>query len=340
MPFQYQFEFIFGTIFEFLQLQQNNVIVMAVYLLLHGLVIILRFAVFLGCRGHSMLLNVDLHPAKSLRLLSDTAGIKSPLLRRVVLDYIAVAEKNAPRVPLATIVDKHLLDLSLIGMRYVGLNFWTEKLENGLIFLGLILMFIFPQFGIVYGIIAVAGFILLKLSAAFFNYDVALKLLEADIHLYVEREIGQFFAGHMASAVSNFRDVIGEKLSCLEDLPKAIEAMQLSNERYALHHEAFVTQCQIIKDAQQALEKSLASYETTLQNLVQNMGSGIGAFVELHGKNSAASLSTSMQEHINRVTDTNRQTISAITALTEQIAAQSRDISSHLRTLHERMNEI
>lgn len=360
MPFYTYFE----EIFLFLQAQHNNVMVMAVFIILHGLTIILRLITFMSYRGHNLLLAMDLHPSKALETAADASSIRSPLLRRVASDYIAAAEKNAPSVPLSAIVNKHVLALSLAGWRYSGISQWIEKLDNGLIFLGLVLALIFPEYAMVYGILSAAGFILLKLIAAFFDYNTAKQLLIDDIHIYVKREIGQFFASHTAGAISKFKEAAAqaidrqsallqgavEKLSAditpainnlhsLAHLPKAIENMQQSNDRYAVHHEAFMAQGDLIKETQAALESSLASYETTLQNLVQVMGSGMGTFIQMYGQTAAESLNEALQDHITRATEGNKETIAVITALVDQLTIQSRDISANLRALHERISE-
>jgi len=355
----------FENIFLILQDQHNNVVVMAAFIALHAINIVLRLAVFLGYRGHNIWLAIDLHPSKSLKIKSDASTIRSLLLRRVVASYIAAAEKNAPRIPAQSIVEKHVLELSLMGWRYSGISRWVEKLDSGLIFLGIILAVIFSQYMVVYGLLAAAGFILLKLAAAFFDYDTARQLLTADIRLYVEREVGQFFAGHTAAAIQQFKTETAEaldrqsalmssvvekfgteltltleNLKCLTGLPKALENMQESNKRYALHHEAFLSQSQIIKDTQSSLEKSLASYEATLQNLVQTMGGGIGAFIELHGQNASRGLTDALQDHMNRVAVNNQEILNAIAMLVEQMASQSRDVSANLRSLHDRITEL
>lgn len=358
MPFYSLFEDIFIT----LQAQHNNVALMAFYLIIHGLVITLRVVVFLAYRGHNILITMDMSPTKALNILSDTERLRSPLLRRIVNDYIAAAEKNAPRVPLDAIIDKHVLDLSFMGVRYAGISQWTEKLDGGLIFLGIILALIFPQYGVIYGIIAVVGFVLLKLVASLFDYNVATKLLSADINIYVEREVGQFYAGHTAGAVLKFKEEVAEAidrqsvllrgaveklssdlipalshLGVLVELPKAMEYMRQSNERYAVHHEAFLAQAQIIKDIQAALEVSLSSYEATLQNLVQTMGNSMGTFIQYHGQSATDSLNAAINDHINRVAAANQETVSTIQALMGQLTTQSQHISTNLRALHEQI---
>lgn len=350
MPFYSYFE----NIFFILQHQHNNIVVMAVFIVLHILVIALRVIVFMGYRGNSMLLAADLHPSKALKSTAGVSEIRSTLLRRVASDYVNAAEKNAPRVPLEAIISKHMLSLSLVGWRFTAISGWLDKFENSSILLGLILALIFPQYAVVYGLLAVLGFILVKLSASLFNYEIAEKLLATDIHVYVEQEVGRFFAGHMAGAVNRFKEEVTEAmdrqgallktalddLQCLSKLPEALDKMIDSNDRYALHHEAFMAQSQMIKDSQSALENSLATYETTLQNLVQTMGNGMGTFIQMHGQNAANSLAASLDEHIARVSLSNRETLQAISSLTEQLTAQSRDISAHLRALHERITEL
>ena len=360
MPFHSFFE----EIFLILQAQHNNIIVMAVFMALHVLAAVLRAVVFMNYRGQNLWLARELHPARALKTLEDTGDIRNPLLRRIVADYIAAAEKNAPRVPLDAIVNKHVLALSLAGWRYSDISRWIEKLDNSLIFLGLVLALIFPDYVIVYGLLAVSGFMLLKLAAAFLDYDTARQLLTDDIHLYVEREVGQFFAGHTAGAILQFKEEMAEamdrqsvllrgaveklsadlipalnNLECLADLPKALENMQQSNNRYAIHHEAFMAQAAVIKDIQTALESSLASYETTLQGLIQDMGNGLGTFIQMHGQAVSAGMTEAMQAHIARAIEGNQETITAMTALVDQLTAQNRDISAHLRTLHERIDD-
>ena len=352
--------FYFELIFELLQAEHNNVIVMAVYVSLHAACLVLRMLAFLIYRSQNILLD----SAKPLKAISETANIRSGVLRRISADYIAAAKKNAPRVPLAAIVEKQVLGLSLLGWRCAGIGLWTEKMESGLIFLGLVLALIFPEYGVVYGLLAVAGFILMKLGAGLFDFNTARLVLVADLILYVERELGQFFAGHTAGAILQLKENMAEaveqqsevlkeaveklgdglypalvKLECLDTLPRALEKMQQSNDRYALHHESFVAQSQIIKDAQLALETSLTSYESTLQNLVQTMGNGLGTFVELYGQNASNAMTDAMQNHIKTINESNRETIEAITSLLDQLTTQSRDVSNHLRALHERIEE-
>ena len=344
----------FETIFQTLQIQQNNIIVMAVYLSIHVLVIALRVIVFFGLQGHNLWMSANLPPAKGLKTLSDAKNIRSSLLRGIVRDYIAAAEKNAPSVPLSHIVDRHVLSLNLLGWRYFGIINLTNKLENGLIFIGIILALVFVEYSVVYGILAIGGFVLMKLSASIFDVDNACAILKADINLYVEREVGQFFAGHVALAMNRFKEDVSEaidrlgtdfipvleKLSLLKDLPKAIDSMQESNERYILHHDTFAAQSKMLKDNQKTLESSLASYEATLQSVVQGLGDGMGAFIKMHGQAAANGFSDVLEKQVSQIVSSNQDTLKAIQLLSQQLSNQNRDISTNLRLLHERIEDI
>ncbi|MCL2398383.1 MAG: hypothetical protein FWC91_01400 [Defluviitaleaceae bacterium] len=354
MPFYNEFE----QIFLFLHNWDNNVVVMAIFIILHVLTIVLRLAVFFGYKGLNALMTMDMMPARGLVSKADIPTIRSSLLKRVAADYVAAAEKNAPRIPLKAIIDKHILSLSFLGWPYAGISKWIEKLESSLMLLGLALAFLFLDYGNAYILLALTGFIILKLAAAFFDYDTAKQVLVSDIHLYMEREVGQFFAGHTAGAILQFKKGMEEavdhqnallrgtieklnadlhltlkNLECLATLPKALENMIQSNDKYALHHDTYNTQIQMIKDTQAALASSLEVYETTLQNLVQTMGNGMGTFIQLHGQNAADSLVDVMQNHMTHVIENNQQTVSSITSLMDQLTDQ-------LRTLHERITTL
>ncbi|MCL1986782.1 MAG: hypothetical protein FWG64_02285 [Firmicutes bacterium] len=349
----------------FLQQNQESPFILIGYAAIHLWVVLLRIIIFFGYRSQNLWLATDTHPSKSLKKLTDSAGIRSGLLRRVVADYVLVAKKNAPNVPVSEIVEKHVLRLNLFGWRYSGIANWIEKLESGLVFLGLALAFAIPPNTALFALLAILGFLLLKLFSSMFDFKVAKLILSTDITVYLAQEIGQFFASTPEGAVLKFKEEmiesinkqsdvltdaisklaeditpIIEHLKPLANLPKALDDMQQSNDRYALHHEGFLAQSQIIKDSQAALEKSLATYETTLQSIYKSMGDSLGTFIELYGQNAATSLNDALQAHVTKIEENNRQVISTLTTLVNNLATQNRDISNHLRILDERINEL
>ena len=346
------------NISAFLYIRENNVVIMIVFAILHVLAIVLRVAVHLGYRSHNVVLNMDL--SRHLTVLDDVKTIKSSLLRRVVSDYIIAARKNAARVPLAAIVDRQILSLSFWGWRYAGIKQWVDRLDNGLVLVGLILAVVFTEFAAIYGLLTAMGFVLLKITSAFFEFDSAKQMLVDDIILYVEREVGAFFAGHTTGALRELKEGLTastdhqnklfsetmEKintnlahLSELASINKAAETMAQSSDRYAVYHEAFIEQAKIIQQSQEAFEKGLLSYEETLKHLVQTMGDGMETFIHMHGNSAAKNLNETVSANITRISGSNQETLRAVTALVEQLNTQNRDISAHLRALHERIAE-
>ncbi|MCL2015594.1 MAG: hypothetical protein FWG68_05035 [Defluviitaleaceae bacterium] len=355
----------FEQFINFLQQHQESLFIPLIYAALHGLVVLFRLILFFGYRGQNLWLAADTQPGKQLKKLSDATALRSGLLRKIVANYVQVAQKNAANIPVADIVEKQLLRLNFMGWRYSGMAYWIEKLESGLIFLGLALAFAIPPYSALFALLAILGFLLLKLFAALFDYSTARFLLSTDINVYLAQEVGQFFATTAEGAVLKFKEEMAEaidrqtvmlrsateklaedlapiitQLQPLANLPKALEDMQQNNDRYALHHEGFLAQSQIIKDAQAALEKSLASYETTLQNIYKTMGDSLGTFIELYGQNAAAALNDSLQEHITKIEDKNREVTATLTTLINSLSTQNRDISTHLRILDERISEL
>jgi hypothetical protein len=309
-------------------------------------------------------------PVRSLKTRDDINNIKCKLLKRIAFDYVETAKKNPSEVPLQAMVNKHIDTLCLLGWRYAGIGRLVEKLESGLIFIGLVLALVFPHYVIVFGIVAVVGFVVLKINASFFDYEAARQILTNESLIFIKREIGQFFAGHTAAAIVRFTDELEKtlikqsemftaaiklmndnmvttfadlsqlsNLAELSNLKKAVNTVAESNDRYAAHHQEYMEQSQIIKQSQAALEMGLASYESTLKNLVATMGDGLGTYIQLHSKSSADAISAGIGQQINRITESNQETLRAITALINQLNEQSNNVSAHLRVLHDRMLE-
>jgi hypothetical protein len=354
----------FEAIDSFLRIQNNNIVVMASYAGLHALAALLRVITHLGYRAQSVLFALDI---KDIKSKDDAKKVRSPLLRRVIGDYIKSAEKNPARVPLEALADRHIQSLSFLGWRYAGMRVLVEKLEGGLPLCGVALALAFPGYAPIYGLLTVAGFALTRLVAAFFDYSSACEILRSDVMVFAEREIGVFFAGATATAITKLKEELAasaetqsaalreavdrlnadmgaslknlERLSLIADLGKAVEAVNDGNALYRADHEAFMRQAHLIETGQTALDNALQSYETTLQGLVKTMGDGMGAYMQLHGQAAARSVGEALQSYITRVSDGNRETLQAITALLEQFNAQNRDVQTHLRALHERIEE-
>lgn len=411
----------FQQLFDLLNRNDNHIIIMAVYVALHGLVFLLRVIACMSYRSALFAFRLD---AKDLKTRDEIKKIRNGLLRKIAADYIRIADKSVSRIPTMSVVDRHVSALSLLGWRFVSIMPFVESLETGLVFTGLILAVIFGEYAFVYGVLAVAGFLLIRLIAAFFDFREAKQRLADELLIYTEREIGHFFAADAGGAVLRLKneltdaigkqsvilkeaiDRIGSGLSeavnkslidinvALQDsmhewekaltdagrvqsqmnasaermqiagdrimsasdllakhlqghssalsshlgtLVTAVEAVKESNAALSAEQEAFLKQAQYIDRNQSALETTLQSYEATLQNVTRSLGDGLGAYLKLHAQTAAQTVNDALVANMEKLLGSNQDTLRRITELFDQLRDQSRDISMHLLSMHEKL---
>jgi len=279
----------------------------------------------------------------------------------------------------------------------------------GLLWVGLILAFVFNEYAFVYGLLAVGSFVLFRLMAAFFDFRCARRILHDDMLIYIEREIGRFFAADTGGAVLRLKNELVEALAkqsaaltgvatamsqsladstvalhksltdtasatgihlvtALEEkLPAitntidhaitlwkdslndahrvqadinaaaerfelagghilsasdlmashlqghsgamseqltaligAIETMRTTITAFSAGQAALTEQAAYIERNQRALETSLSAYEASLQNLTQNLGEGLGAFINMHGQQAAQTVNEALKSNIEK----------------------------------------
>jgi len=400
--------YFFERIFVVLDRHDNHVIIVAVYLSLAALLVILRIGAHLHFRGALFAFHSDAR--KEINIREDMRKIKNKLLRKTVAEYIRMAERAVTTAPTRQLVERSVANMSFFGWRYESLLPFLEGMEMGLLWIGLILAIVFSSYAFVYGLLAVILFVVLRLIAAFFNVRNAWRELVDEIILYIDREIGRFFAsdtggailrlkndlteaidrqsvayqttmenigrtmsdtmtevmGSMISAANSIGPIVAnamdEKLvnmnatltTVLNDWENALaesaniqNSMNTSSERLAhaggqlqsaaellathmkghsnalsqqlitlvsaidavkdgLHtlttkQEAFAKQAEFIESNQRALETALASYEESLQSLVQSLGNGLGAYINLHAQSSAQTVNDAFKANIDRM---------------------------------------
>ena len=375
---------------------------------LAALLVILRIGAHLHFRGALFAFHSDAR--KEINIREDMRKIKNKLLRKTVAEYIRMAERAVTTAPTRQLVERSVANMSFFGWRYESLLPFLEGMEMGLLWIGLILAIVFSSYAFVYGLLAVILFVVLRLIAAFFNVRNAWRELVDEIILYIDREIGRFFAsdtggailrlkndlteaidrqsvayqttmenigrtmsdtmtevmGSMISAANSIGPIVAnamdEKLvnmnatltTVLNDWENALaesaniqNSMNTSSERLAhaggqlqsaaellathmkghsnalsqqlitlvsaidavkdgLHtlttkQEAFAKQAEFIESNQRALETALASYEESLQSLVQSLGNGLGAYINLHAQSSAQTVNDAFKANIDRM---------------------------------------
>jgi hypothetical protein len=180
----------FEQLFDLLHNRDINIIIMTVYISCFAAAIALRIVACMHFRSLLLRFRLDI---KEIRTKDDIKKLRFGLLRRVIADYIRMAEKNANRIPTAALTERAVAGLSMAGWRYTGIMPFTEALENGLVLVGLVLALLFTDFTVVFGILAVGGFLLTRLAYAFFDFRSARNSLNDELLIYIEREIGPLY---------------------------------------------------------------------------------------------------------------------------------------------------
>ena len=188
----------FSQLFDRLNYGPNNLAIFIGYAVIFALVVFLRIAV---CAGYQARLSLFRLGAKPIAARAELEKLRNRLLRSVAADYIKTAEKNVAGVHLDAIVGKHLAKITLLGWSYDGVGAFVRDAELGLPVAGAALAVIFGDFRFAYGLSAVLAFLLFRLFAAVFDFDSAKRRLAAELVEYVEREIGQFYAGDAGSVL-------------------------------------------------------------------------------------------------------------------------------------------
>jgi len=188
----------FTSIFDALNRQDNHVVILAVYICVAAVIVALR--VLARSRYSAAALAVS-KEAPHLKERDDVKKIRSALLRNTIAAYKQVADVAVTRVPTAQIVERQVDKLHFAGWRYAGMAAFVEGFESGLLWIGVLLAVIFSDWAHVYGVAAVVVFLLLRLCASFFDFRAVRARLCDEMLIYIEREVGRFYASDAGGAI-------------------------------------------------------------------------------------------------------------------------------------------
>ena len=313
----------FQYIFDILNRHDNHIIIVAVYLLFALILAALRIAAHL----HFRLAVVSFHLVGSkFKTKSDIEKIKHRILKKACAQYILTAERAVTRISTSKIVEIEVNKMSLAGWKYTALLPFIESSEIGVLGIGLVLAVIFGEYSAVYGLLAIVLFAALRILHAFFNVSAARKQLIDETIIFIERELGRFYANDAGSALSRLKNELTAAISGLADgltasvngladelrpISSLVEAFGEINDGLHKIPQAFdeikdglhkvAEQSKFIESNQKALEMSLASYEASLQALAGSIGDGLGAFINLHAQTSAQTINDALRGNIERI---------------------------------------
>ncbi|MDR1542048.1 MAG: hypothetical protein LBU32_29545 [Clostridiales bacterium] len=193
----------FQRIFDILNNYTYIIVVFAVFLCVFAAAILLRIFVCVGYQTQYAMFRMN---SKPISAKADLDKIKIGILRGVILDYIKTAEKNSSGVHLDAIVKKHILRLSFMGWSYDSIERLLSVLELSLPMAGVVLAYIFSDEKAAYGISAVAMLVVFRIFASLFDFTLSKSKLSSEMIEYVEREVGQFYAGDFGSVLIRFKN--------------------------------------------------------------------------------------------------------------------------------------
>jgi hypothetical protein len=199
----------FNQLFDILNTRDHHVAIMAVYVSLFAAAVLLRIV---ACMAYRSALLLFRQTAKDIASKDEIKKIKYAPLRKIAAEYIRIADKSVSRIPTSALVDRQVSSMSLVGWRYVSVMPFVEALDIGLVFVGLILTLSFGEYAFMYGALAAAGFVLVRLFAAFFDFRAARDQYADEMLIYVEREIGRYFAADAGGAVLRLKDELANAI--------------------------------------------------------------------------------------------------------------------------------
>ena len=203
------FEF-FENIIIILRRHDNQVFIVAIYLIFCASLIVVRMVSHLHVSGVLALFQRESY--REIKNRGDVSKIKNKMLRKVTAEYIRVAERAVTNVPTKQIVDRAVANMGLLGWRYDNLVPFVEAFEKSVLWIGVIFAFIFSGYAYVYGVIAVGSFVVLRFSSSFFSINSAREQLADEMVIYAEREIGRFFAADSGGAILRLKNDLTEAM--------------------------------------------------------------------------------------------------------------------------------
>jgi hypothetical protein len=320
-------------LFLFLYTRDHQILVMAVYVGCFLFTIVLRIVT---CTHYRSLLLRFRTNAKEMRTVDDIKNIRFSMLKKLVAEYMQLAAKNAARVPTAALAEKQLVGFRFMGWRYESIMPFVEILESGLLWVGLIIALLFEEYVIVYGLLAVVGFLLTRLAAAFFDFRFARNTLANELVIYIEREISAMFPINisgtilprieMTDAAQMVKDMLAEPMHhWAASISEAALAQKQLNEAAIKIREATASlaapltthgevlaalatdqnnlqkHTALVEQNQRALETAYDSYEASLKTLVETLGDGLGAYLKLHGQTAAQAVNDALTGNFDKI---------------------------------------
>jgi len=329
------FEF-FESILRVLDRHDNHVLLVAIFAITTLTLIALRMIAHIHMKAALKLFYVD--TKREIRTREDVMRLKYRLLRKAVADYKQVAERAVTNIPTLRIVERVISNMSLLGWKYTGLLPLIEALESAILWIGLIFAIVFITYAHVYGITAVALYLFLRLVSAFFNVREAKSQLIDEMVIFIDREIGRFYASDSGGAIlrlkNDLSEVVGKQTTAFKTTMETIAGtMQNSNKEVS---DSMIAAANSIGTViAQAIDEKLLNMNINMEKITSNWETALEKAAETQGKmnetaerismsgarlqNAAELLATHMQGHSNSLSEQLVSLVAAADAVKDSV---------------------
>jgi hypothetical protein len=213
------------------------------------------------------------------------------------------------------------------GWRYGGLCAFVEGFEAGLLWVGVLLAVVFSDFAFVYGVAAAGVFLVLRLCASLFDFRAKRALLCDEIYIFIEREVGRFYASDAGGAVLRLKNDLTEALNKqTETLTAALKHLTaaLGDNATALNN--------AILDTTKDINKKIAeSIDEKLVRMTDDFAAASAAWQK--ALTEATTVQTAMNQSAAFVDKAGGKLLSAAELLASHLQGHSNALSEQLVTL-------
>ncbi|MDR1913011.1 MAG: hypothetical protein LBQ68_00810 [Clostridiales bacterium] len=305
----------------------NARIALYMFLGLFLLTILLRIIVCAGYQTHYAIFNLNAKP------ITDKTGlekIRFGILKNIIADYVRTAEKNTSGVHLSAIVRKYILRITFLGWSYTSISRFVTGFELATPFIGLALSLLYSNHDsnnqLMFGLGAVCSFVSLRLFASLFDFEYARDKLEAELIEFVEREVGQFYAGDFATILLRLKHDISV---ALRDQATSLSTVitNLEKKLSIAIGDAVTNSFAKIQSLGSSLDKPIAALATTIDKTAEQINKNnesISRFEDITVQLSSVSdnFATNLNTHVTSLSEQ----FNTIARQIEKLAAASADI--------------
>jgi len=132
----------------------------------------------------------------------------------------------------------------------------------------------------------------------------------------------------MSSDITRAAKGLDDRNDALKDdtarLAAAIEGLNATSTDLALRQGNVAQELEVISKYQRALDNSLGSYETSLQNVAASLGDALGRIVDLHTQNATNAMAEGITENLRQMAIGNNELFHRLEGLFEKLEEQGR----------------